>query len=111
MYLIPFVGGVAVGERARTYWAETYISMMGPIYGLIMTLVAWLGYVISGSELLGLVASYGALINLFNLLPIYPLDGGHVIKACALSLGNRLSMIFLLYLKVFNQVKAFSPKP
>ena len=37
MYLIPFVGGVAVGEKATTYWQETYISMQGPVFGLYMT--------------------------------------------------------------------------
>lgn len=98
MYLIPFFGGIAVGERADTYWQETYISMMGPVYGLFMTVVAWLGYAMTGSNFLGLLASYSALINLFNLLPIYPLDGGHVIKASALSLGKRSSIIFLLVL-------------
>lgn len=85
MYLIPFVGGVAVGEKATTYWQEVYISMQGPVFGLYMTLLAWAAYVITDWALLGALASFSALINVFNLLPIYPLDGGHVIKASASS--------------------------
>jgi putative peptide zinc metalloprotease protein len=98
LYLIPFFGGVAIGERARSYWHEVYVSMMGPVFGLLMTLVALVGYWWLDSQLLGLVASYSALINLFNLLPIYPLDGGHVIKAVAVSASPARSVIGLLLL-------------
>ena len=102
MYLIPFVGGVAVGEKATTYWQETYISMQGPVFGLYMTLLAWLGYAITDWKLLGALASFSALINVFNLLPIYPLDGGHVVKACALSLSKSNSWVFLVLFAAFG---------
>ena len=102
MYLIPFVGGVAVGEKATTYWQETYISMQGPVFGLYMTLLAWGGYAISGWDLLGALASFSALINMFNLLPVYPLDGGHVVKACALSLSKGKSWVFLALFAAFG---------
>lgn len=95
-YLIPFFGGVAIGERAGSYWHEVYVSMMGPVFGLLMTCVALAGYWLFDSQLLGLVASYSALINLFNLLPIYPLDGGHVLKAVAVSASPKRSVIGLL---------------
>lgn len=96
MYLIPFFGGVAIGERAKSYWHETYVSMMGPIYGLAMTIIAFAAYWITHWEFLGLVASFSALINLFNLLPIYPLDGGHVLKASVLSMKGRSGYVLLL---------------
>ena len=95
-YLIPFLGGVAVGEKARTYWHEVYVSMMGPVYGLVMSAAAWLGYLATEHPVLGLVASFSALINLFNLLPVYPLDGGHVLKAVALSINPKYSRFLLL---------------
>ncbi len=102
MYLIPFVGGVAVGEKASTYWQETYISMQGPVFGLYMTLLAWLGYALTGWSLLGALASFSALINVFNLLPIYPLDGGHVVKACAMSLSGGSSWLFVIAFAAFG---------
>jgi Zn-dependent protease len=88
IYLIPFVGGVAVGEKAESHWHEVYISMMGPVFGLFMSVVFYLLFLISGNHFVGLVASVSALINLFNLLPVYPLDGGHVVKSLVLS-GQR----------------------
>ena len=107
-YLIPFFGGVAIGDKARTYWHEVYVSMMGPVFGLLMSAVAWVGYVATGNEILGLVASFGALVNLFNLLPIYPLDGGHVLKAVTLSASPRYSLYLLLALSAAGVALTFS---
>ncbi len=88
IYLIPFVGGMAVGERATSHWHEVYISMMGPVFGLLMSAIFYVLFLLSGNHFVGLVASVSALVNLFNLLPVYPLDGGHVVKSLVLS-GQR----------------------
>ena len=96
MYLIPFVGGIAVGEQARTHWEDVYISMMGPVYGLAMTVACYLLYLSTSSHLIGLVASVSALVTVFNLLPIHPLDGGRVVKALVFSGRNRLAFIALM---------------
>ena len=34
IYIIPFVGGIAVGDAPKTHWQDLYISMMGPVFGL-----------------------------------------------------------------------------
>jgi putative peptide zinc metalloprotease protein len=97
-YLIPFVGGIAVGDKSRTQWESLYISMMGPVYGLIMTIIFYLIFLITGSHFCGLVAATSALLNLINLFPVLPLDGGQVIKALVFSRRNRLALIALLTL-------------
>lgn len=96
MYLIPFVGGLAVGDKPRTRWQDVTISLMGPIYGLAMTVAFYIAYLITGGHFVGLVASMSALINLFNLLPVYPLDGGRVVKSLVFSGRKRLALFFLL---------------
>ncbi|HWV16265.1 MAG TPA: site-2 protease family protein [Cellvibrio sp.] len=96
MYLIPFVGGMAVGEKPRTQWQDVYISMMGPVYGLLMTAVFFVIYTITGSHFCGLVASTSAFLNLLNLFPVYPLDGGRVVKALVFSRRNYLALVLLL---------------
>lgn len=98
MYLIPFVGGLAVGDKPRSRWQDVYISLMGPIYGLAMTVAFYIGYLITGNHFVGLVASTSALINLFNLLPIYPLDGGRVVKSLVFSGRKYIALVFLLSL-------------
>ena len=91
MYLIPFVGGIAVGENARTHWQDVYIAMMGPIFGLFMTAAFYLAYLLTSNHLAGLVASVSALVNVFNLLPIHPLDGGRVVRALVFSGRSRFA--------------------
>lgn len=95
-YLIPFFGGVAVGDKARTQWESLYISMMGPVYGLVMTAIFYIIFLVTGSHFCGLVTATSALLNLVNLFPVYPLDGGHVVKALVFSRRNQLALILLL---------------
>lgn len=96
MYLIPFVGGLAVGDMPKSRWQDVYISMMGPVYGLLMTVAFYIVYVITESHFAGLVASTSALLNLFNLIPVHPLDGGRVVKSLVFSGRNYLALVALL---------------
>lgn len=107
MYLIPFVGGLAVGDKPKSRWQDVYISLMGPIYGLVMTLVFYVAYLITGGHFVGLVASTSALINLFNLLPVYPLDGGRVVKSLVFSGRKYIALVALLFLSALFAVGAF----
>lgn len=107
MYLIPFVGGLAVGDKPNSRWQDVYISLMGPIYGLFMTVVCYIGYLLTDNHFIGLVASFSALINLFNLLPIYPLDGGRVVKSLVFSGRKYIALVFLLTLSALFFVAAF----
>lgn len=89
IYLIPFVGGLAVSDdKINTRWQDVVISIMGPFFGLFMSLACWLLYVISDVELFAGAAVLSSLLNLFNLLPILPLDGGHVLKSISFSMRN-----------------------
>jgi putative peptide zinc metalloprotease protein len=96
MYLIPFFGGIALGDKPRTQWEDVYISMMGPVFGLLMTAIFYVIYLITDSHFCGLVTSTSALLNLFNLFPIYPLDGGRVVKSLVFSRRNNIAMVLLL---------------
>ncbi|HCH32229.1 MAG TPA: site-2 protease family protein [Oceanospirillaceae bacterium] len=96
IYIIPFVGGIAVGEQPKTHWQDLYIAMMGPVFGLVMTLGFFVAYSLTESHFVGLVASISALLNLVNLLPVLPLDGGHVIKALVYSGRSRFIYVGLV---------------
>ena len=107
MYLIPFVGGLAVGDSPKTRWQDVYISMMGPVYGLIMTIIFYLVYLFTDNHFAGLVASVSALVNLFNLIPVHPLDGGRVVKSLVFSGRSRYALVALLFISSVCLVMAW----
>ncbi|MFA7554163.1 MAG: site-2 protease family protein [Spongiibacteraceae bacterium] len=89
IYLIPFVGGLAVSDdKINTRWQDVVISIMGPCFGLLMSLACLLIYWLTDIELFAGAAVLSALLNLFNLLPILPLDGGHVLKSISFSMRS-----------------------
>ncbi|MBT4836661.1 MAG: site-2 protease family protein [Methylococcales bacterium] len=101
IYLIPFVGGVAVGDKTSSEWQTVYISLMGPIFGLLMTLIAYVIFLVTNNHFAGQIASFSALINLFNLLPVLPLDGGQTVKAMVFSGKKYWGVLLLLISSAF----------
>jgi membrane-associated protease RseP (regulator of RpoE activity) len=53
-------------------------------------------------------AAWMALINLFNLLPVVPLDGGGVVKSITCSIGSRTGLATLIAGMVLGAVLAFT---
>ncbi|WP_110455830.1 site-2 protease family protein [Shewanella algidipiscicola] len=94
IYLIPFMGGLALSdEKINTRWQDVVISIMGPTFGLLMSLASLLVYWVTGNIFFAGLAAFNALLNLFNLLPILPLDGGHILKSISFSMNSTLGLM------------------
>ena len=94
IYLIPFVGGLALSDdKINTRWQDVFISIMGPFFGLILSVTCLVGYWLTDMEILAGLAVFNALLNLFNLLPILPLDGGHILKSIAFSINSKFGLV------------------
>lgn len=52
------------------------VGLAGPVWGFCAAAICYGIFLFTGSEIFGALAKVGAWINLFNLLPIMPLDGG-----------------------------------
>lgn len=89
IYLVPFVGGLAlIDEKINTRWQDVVISIMGPFFGLMLSIVLMILYWITGSMFFAGLAVFNAFLNLFNLLPILTLDGGHILKSVSFSMNS-----------------------
>jgi Zn-dependent protease len=79
---IPFFGAmIAMKNMPRSRDSEAKIAYGGPLAGtLVSVLAAILGLTLD-SRLLVALAYTGFFLNLFNLTPISPLDGGRVAQA------------------------------
>ena len=79
---IPFVGAVisakSLGEDAA---AEARVGLAGPILGSLASLIPLGLWLATGTEFWRALAYVGFFINLFNLLPVLPLDGGRAMAA------------------------------
>lgn len=96
IYFIPFLGAAAVTEEMfKSRRDEAYIAIMGPIFGLVLSGVALIAYIATKNALFGAAAGWMAMVNLFNLLPINPLDGGRMMKSIAFSINSTWGYRFL----------------
>lgn len=79
---IPFLGA-AVGMKGlpRDAGVEAAVGLAGPLTGSLGALAVFAGYRLGGSPLLLALAHVACWINLFNLIPVTPLDGGRVAAA------------------------------
>lgn len=74
---IPFLGAViAAKSLGRDAVAEARVGLAGPILGTVGTLIPLAVWLATGSDLWRALAYVGFFINLINLLPVLPLDGG-----------------------------------
>jgi Zn-dependent protease len=76
---IPFVGAwITLKDQPHDAEIEAYVAMAGPLVGSIGALATYLAGRQLGSDLLLAIAYAGLFLNLFNLLPLSPLDGGRI---------------------------------
>jgi Zn-dependent protease len=94
IFLIPFFGGLAVGSRfARSDAEDSEIALMGPAFGIVPGLVALAAYQATGLGWLAGIAFFLVFINLFNLVPFPPLDGGQVTRTLLRPLGPKTASV------------------
>ena len=81
---IPMMGAVitsrSLGDNAL---AEARVGLAGPILGTVGSGACLLIAELTGSDFFRALAYIGFLLNLFNLLPVVPLDGGRAMAAMA----------------------------
>ncbi|HSN68602.1 MAG TPA: site-2 protease family protein, partial [Thermoanaerobaculia bacterium] len=82
MVFIPFIGGaVTLRRQPRSAFVDAQIGLGGPIAGTFASGVSLLVYHATSEPLWLALAFGGFLLNLFNLTPVGPLDGGRIAGA------------------------------
>jgi Zn-dependent protease len=99
---IPFLGAmITLKEYPRDAWHEATMALAGPLLGSLGAAAVYAAGVVEDSNRLKAIAFLGFFINLFNLLPIVPLDGGRAVAALhpALWLVGLLGLVGLVVLR------------
>lgn len=97
---IPMLGAVIFAPNFSNPDEEAYVGYGGPLLGGIASLAMFgLWLVLPGNHNTLLAVSYfSAFINLFNLIPIRPLDGGRVTQA----IGSKFKWVGLTVMVLFS---------
>jgi Zn-dependent protease len=81
---IPFLGAVIMSRSlGRNALAEARVGLAGPIVGSLGAAACILVWHATGNDLWRALAFTGFFLNLLNLLPVLPLDGGRAMAAMA----------------------------
>ncbi|MBV8063331.1 MAG: site-2 protease family protein [Nevskia sp.] len=76
---IPFVGAwIQLKDLPHDSETEAYVGIAGPVTGTVGALACYYASRETSSGLLLALAYAGFMINLFNLIPVSPLDGGRI---------------------------------
>jgi Zn-dependent protease len=82
-----FIPGIGAVVRLKQYPVtpreDARVGLAGPIWGLAAAAVAYAVYRVTDGQTWGAIAQVGAWINLFNLLPVWQLDGARGFRALA----------------------------
>ena len=76
---IPFVGAwIQLKDQPHDAETEAYVGLAGPLWGTLGALACYWVARSTDSNLLLAVSYAGFFLNLFNLIPLSPFDGGRV---------------------------------
>jgi len=79
MVFVPFMGAFVTTKRyGQNLEEDAFIGIMGPFVGSLASLACYLMYIPTGNPFWIVLGQWGFFVNLFNLLPTPPLDGGWI---------------------------------
>lgn len=84
---------------------EAKIAIGGPILGSFAALVCGIFYMLTGKDFYLALCYTGAILNLFNLIPVHPVDGGRIVTAISPKIWFvGIPVMVLMLFKFFNPI-------
>jgi Zn-dependent protease len=93
-----FIPGIGAFVRLKSYpptpLHDARVGLAGPLWGAGAAVICWVAFKVSHESYWGALAHITAVINLFNLIPVWQLDGARGIRA--LSQWQRIGLLALV---------------
>ena len=101
MFFIPFFGGGVSGENEVVEtWKEVIVLLLGPLPGILLGTAAAFACWYYPDRILYEYAAISIVVNLLNLLPILPFDGGRIANILIFSRVPALEALFRVFASV-----------
>ena len=99
---ITGIGGLAEVSDFLDSRRELLVTLAGPFVNVLVAIVIWPAAQSAGTEsLLGELWMLNLVVLLFNLIPLYPMDGGRIFRVLlGLIFGERVSYTFCKYINL-----------
>ncbi|WP_028981027.1 site-2 protease family protein [Sporocytophaga myxococcoides] len=95
MFFVPFFGAFVSGTKDQISQKQSAVILLaGPLPGVLLGAVLYYFSLANNNDFLLNTANSMIFINLFNLLPIIPLDGGRLIKCLFFERSELIGSIF-----------------
>jgi Zn-dependent protease len=102
---IPFIGAfISMKQQPTNARTEAIVAAGGPVVGSIGAFACLALGIALNSQLFLALAYTGCLLNLFNLVPVHPLDGGRIVTAIS-------PMMWIVGIPVLAYVAIRYPNP
>jgi stage IV sporulation protein FB len=122
IFFIPLLGAYVSGTKREISQKQSAIILLaGPLPGIVFGIILYLFWqknpelAIAGIPFYTISLSF-IILNLINLIPVYPLDGGQLLNRVFLneeSIVSKgfvfLSILFLIWIALFGMSKPFYP--
>lgn len=100
------VGAYIIHDHSKNCKENALIAIGGPLFGGMIALVYYIIYYITGDYTFLVLAFTSIILNLGNLIPVSPLDGGQIVEAISPILCY-MGFPFLIYLFIsVNKLKS-----
>jgi Zn-dependent protease len=97
MFFIPMFGAAVIGRHWNVPgWKKALVSLAGPMPGIIVGLGLGVASIVWHIQWMNKAAMLLLLLNGMNLLPIFPMDGGHVLQTTIFCRNRWLEIVFRL---------------
>lgn len=98
MIFIPFLGAMVQGSKSKAYsqLERANVILAGPLPGIVIGVLLFLWGLYAQEVYLVYAGALFALINVLNLIPIDPLDGGQLLYLLFFDRKDVLRLYFLL---------------
>ena len=97
LFIVPLLGAFVSGKKQSVSQKQmSIIILAGPVPGIIIGTVLYVINQTHPNETLKMLANVFIFINIFNLLPIYPLDGGRLLENLFINNNHGIRLVFTI---------------